>query len=190
MQSNATPPSSVDHSPLFKLPPELRDMIYDYAFSTKHCVTVTKQAGIPEPALLLTCKVVREEAIAVFYRERRLHPIVHGFDSTVILLWQTKRRHMVNDYNMVPTTPKVVHEGPRMWVNLIHSLELYHGRKLWIISKDRPSSGSSSNREESVFIAGLFKVVRTMRGRPWEEVRGVLDMLRLGLVKFHPTWRL
>jgi hypothetical protein len=187
MQSNATPPSSVEHSPLFKLPPELRDMIYEYTFNTATLARVTKEAGIPEPALLSTCKVIRKEAIAVFYHEMRLQFVIPSYDPTVLRLWDTKRMHLLNSYNLVPPGPISFHQGPRMWANLKLCFQLYHGRKLRTLLGASQPDGSNYIAEK-VFIKGLFEVVKNMRGQPWEAVRNVLNMLRPGLVRIYYEW--
>jgi hypothetical protein len=187
MENNLTPSSSVDQSPLFRLPPELRDMIYEYAFSTNTCARVTKEAGILEPALLSTCKVVRDEAIAVFYGQERLILVVRSYDPSVMLLWDFKRRYLARNYDLVPARPKILHQGAPMWVKLRLSLQLYHGRKLRALLYASPQ-GTPNYDEQKLFIGGLFEAVRAMRDRPWEEVRGVLDRLRPGLVGLDNRW--
>lgn len=70
MQDSSSTSSSIDHSPLFKLPRELRDNIYEYAVYSEDddgICTVTRRRGIPEPPLLFTCNIIREEAVEVFY---------------------------------------------------------------------------------------------------------------------------
>lgn len=70
MQDSSSTSSSIDHSPLFTLARELRDKIYEYAVNCGDddgICTVTRRRGIPEPPLLFTCKVIREEALEVFY---------------------------------------------------------------------------------------------------------------------------
>jgi hypothetical protein len=140
--------------------------------------------------LLLTCKIIREEAILVFYgAPNRFWLIVHGYDPAVLSLWDTKKKHLKREYNLVPAKYRIAHEGQRAWANLRLALQLHHGRKLrttFTVSR----SSTSTYREEIHFIGGLFKVSRAIRDRPWEEVRGVLDTLRLGLVSLDNEWEL
>lgn len=68
-ESQTQSPSSVAESPLFKLPPELRTMIYRFALIDDEEVVVTEAGGVPEPALLSVCKNVRSETYKVFYYE-------------------------------------------------------------------------------------------------------------------------
>jgi hypothetical protein len=97
METTPALPSSVKDSPLFKLPQELRDVIYESSYSTETYATVTKEAGIPEPGLLSTCKVIRQEAIAVFYGETRPNFIIESDDPAVLLLWDGKKKYLARE---------------------------------------------------------------------------------------------
>ena len=64
--NNAT--DSTTSSPFMKLPPELRDIIYEYALRLDDgIIQISSTTGIPEPPLLLTCKTIRREAISILY---------------------------------------------------------------------------------------------------------------------------
>jgi len=93
--------NSVAQSPLFRLPPELRNRIYEYAVyrSAEHgfCV-VTATSGIPEPALLLTCKLIRQEAIGIFYAENKFMADTPSFDSRAYLLIRRKIISLLEGY--------------------------------------------------------------------------------------------
>jgi hypothetical protein len=188
METTSTPlPSSVKDSPLFKLPRELHDVIYEFSYSADTHASVTKDAGIPEPGLLSTCKVIRNEAIAVFYGETRLNFIIDSDDPAVLLLWDGKKKYLAREYNLVPKAQWSTREGIRTWVNLKRCLQLWHSGTIqtW---PNASAPGTPNYSEEKRFTRGLFEAVRAMRDRPWDEVCGVLDMLRLGLEKFHPVW--
>jgi hypothetical protein len=187
MESTPTLPSSINHSPLFSLPQELRDMIYEYAFRIDTCASVTKEAGIPEPALLSTCKIVREEAIPIFYGQRRLNLVVHQFDPAVLLLWETRKQHLAREYKLMPTKQWFLIDGRRSWDHLMRCLHLYHSGTIPEPKIGLPNHPSRS--DEKNFVRGLYKVVRPMKGQPWSEVRSVLCMLRPGLVKLNRGWQ-
>lgn len=74
-------PPSVARCPLFKLPPELRDQIYDYAvrlepriscsdihsyYQSYSSITYHALYGARRPALFATCRTIRHEAQARF----------------------------------------------------------------------------------------------------------------------------
>lgn len=186
--ANATS-DSVASSRLFKLPPELRLRVYEYTLCSEDRVEITKDQGIPEPALLLTCKTIRDEAIMSFYNQNRFNLIVRSYDPAVSTLWGTKLRHLPGSYRQASKNSNNYHTGPRLWSNLKLSLRLRHSGKLLIKSRIK-LPGSTKYSDEKFFIAGLFRAVGTMRGEGWEEVDSVLEMLRPGLVKFNTEWSL
>lgn len=186
-QTTSMSPASVDRSPLFGLPRELRDMIYEYTFCSSTAIRITKQAGIPEPALLLTCKIIRDEAIASFYSPGRLILIMDSYDPAVMLLWDSKSLCLARDHNLRGVTPRYQRHGPRDWNNLKRSLQLHHDVVLRSRIEGR-APGSDRYTEEKAFIGALLDVAFRMRCQTWEVVEGVLDKLRLGLIKLHNEW--
>lgn len=186
MEIKPTSSSSVAHSPLFKLPPELRDIIYDYAFSRPALMAVTKEAVIPEPPLLFTCKTVRAEAIKPFYERPRFLLVVHSHDSAVMMLWLEKGRALMRAYKAYIAPQECWYSGPRSWSNLKRSLQLHSQNPE--MSLDAGVAGSPGWTDEAAFIQGLFQMTRAMKDQAWEKVEGILDMLRLGLVKFDWDW--
>lgn len=171
------------HSPLFELPRELRDYIYDYSFCSPRRPKITKDEGVPEPALLLTCKIVREEAASLFYGRKRLVLIIRSYDPASMLLWKLKKTYLTQAYGFELARSPFRHIGRRNWNNLKLMLRLHLAEKGGSLSSSPP--GSPKFSEEELFVTGLFQAVRKMRGWPWDEVEAVVDMLRPGLVKLH-----
>lgn len=180
--------SSVAHSILFKLPRELRDYIYEYVFSGTR-FHVTKHGGIPEPALLVTCKIIRDEAILTFYGDKkRLLLDIVSYDPAVLQLWCTKHRHLQRNHVIGPPMPSHRHIGTKNWNNLKRAIQLRHGKLINGFRRRPP--GSPRYTDEKFFIVGLFTVADEMENRPWEAVEAVLDMLRPGLNKLDQGWAL
>jgi hypothetical protein len=96
--TTSTATSSIADSPLFKLPPELRLRIYEYAVYSEDddgkC-KVTREHGIPEPPLLFTCKTVRGEAISSFYSVNNFHNIVELLHPATIVLTMRKKNSLL-----------------------------------------------------------------------------------------------
>jgi len=178
----------VAHSPLFKLPRELRDYIYDYSFCSPRRHRITKDGGIPEPALLLTCKLIREEAAVLFYGRNRLMLSITSDDPTTMLLWELKKLCLTRAYGFKLYSPHFRHTGRRNWNNLKLMLRLHLTENISSLSSSPPCSPTRS--QERLFVAGLFKAVRKMRGWPWDRVEAVFDMLRPGLVHIRNEWAL
>lgn len=193
-ESIATSPSSVARSPLFKLPRELRDYIYEYSFCSLYTprrsgecgIRVTKEGGIPEPALLLTCKAIRDEVVPLYYGKTRFHFIVHSFDPAVMLLWNAKKAHLRLNHNLSAPGQGLTRTGVRSWSNLKRTLQLVHsGHKLFVAVG--PRDGPNFNGQEE-FIQGMINVARSMDDKEWDLVEDTLQMLRHGLVALHPDW--
>jgi hypothetical protein len=72
---NETVPTQPEsHSRLLNLPPELRNRIYEYALRFDNGICeVNETVGIPESALLLTCKEIRREAIGILHSANKVH---------------------------------------------------------------------------------------------------------------------
>lgn len=79
-KATTQPPSSVAESPLFKLPPELRTMIYRHAIISNRALRITMSRGIPEAPLLSVNKLLRAETFGLFYRENKFNCIVRNYD--------------------------------------------------------------------------------------------------------------
>lgn len=67
----------------WKLPPELRIRIYEYALYQLGWCPVTNQHRIPKPAILLTCKLTRQGALGIFYAETNFRVHAQAFDCTL-----------------------------------------------------------------------------------------------------------
>jgi hypothetical protein len=193
-KSSTTSHPSVAHSPLFKLPRELRDYIYEYSFYSLYTpsgngdqsIKVTKDEGIPEPALLLTCKIIREEAIPLLYGQYRFVLVIESHDPAVMLLWNAKLVHLQRDYNLVAAVQGASRAGPRSWANLKRTLQLAHsGHHLCAAMGERGAYNWSAEEE---FLEGMFNVARSMYYEEWELVEDTLQMLRQGLVAMNRDW--
>lgn len=161
LESGAASLSSVAHSPLFKLPRELRDYnVYEYAFRTPpHQRTITKAGGIHEPVLLFTCKIVRQEAGLLFYGRQRLVLVIDSYDPAVMMLWRLTKEQFVRAFGLTSSSLRNYrHIGPRNWNNLKMMLRFHLAGK--IASLYRSVSGSPTCKDEGLFVAGLFKAVR------------------------------
>lgn len=105
--SSASSPS-VAHSSLFKLPRELRDYIYEYSFCSLYTtyregvrgIEMNKQGGIPEPALLFTSRILREEAATLFYGRRRFFIFIDSYDPAIMVLWKQKRQRLTQAHGL------------------------------------------------------------------------------------------
>jgi hypothetical protein len=109
---------SVAGSPLFKLPPELRNMIYRYAIVSNRTLRVTKSRGIPEAPLLSVNKLIRAETFGLFYADNKFKCIVRSYDPAPLKLVHRKlSRVSVKLLRHVCTELHV--SGTPNWENLV-----------------------------------------------------------------------
>lgn len=180
-------PSSVAASPLFKLSPELRNMIYRFVQGTGEQVLITKSAGIPEPALLSVNKIVRAEASGLFYDENDFVCEISYFDHATLLLAARK-------YHIDPASGRAqfglkrcfiqLHDHERNWSNLVAWLSDYYEEQC-------DGVGTIANYSaELLLIRALFNMASTARstGLPTADVLSLLSCMRPALVAHHSDW--
>jgi len=186
-------------SPLMKLPPELREIIYEYALRLDDgIIQISWTAGIPEPPLLLTCKTVRREAIAIFYTLNSIRLVVESLSPTVPLFAHKKQLAMLAQYQYSFSASQVMLLGLPRWPNLLAWLRLVHENSYSTVVFFRPSSPLDTNHQHShgvteqdqemTVLAGLFRMVHLMPLEPWHEIERTLAMLRYGLVRYDSEW--
>ncbi|KAK3710460.1 hypothetical protein LTR37_010303 [Vermiconidia calcicola] len=69
------------NSTLLGLPAELRTLIYEYSLVEQRSIRVTKQ--LKQPALLLTCRQVRTEALELWYRSNTFKTAIADCDASL-----------------------------------------------------------------------------------------------------------
>ena len=77
----------MDKSPLSRLSPELRNNIYERALFERRPVSISKNFWT-EPALLRTCKQIREEAELLFYSMNNFTCVTNVYDDHALCLAQ------------------------------------------------------------------------------------------------------
>lgn len=81
---------------LFDLPGELKNAIYRFALvETQHLDITTKSIPL-EPALLRTCRVIRQEARSIFYLENTFRILSHNGDMVPVLKF-CAQHHLIED---------------------------------------------------------------------------------------------
>lgn len=179
---------AISNCPLFKqLPGEIRNTIYAHALGQGDNIHVTKQAGIPEPALLSTCKAIRKEAIGMFYCQNKIYVKIQPFEVTAFMLWQTKRKLLFQIYGLEVAPPTYERTGRREWANLMTWMRLHHADRM-----AAPSARSAQQKHEDHTIKCMFDFAARMAkdGHPWANVvEGGLRGFRRELIKSHKDWK-
>lgn len=191
MQNTSSTSVSVTRSPLFKLPRELRDKIYEYAvYSGDDGICyITREDGIPEPSLLFTCKVVREEAVEVFYNVNSVRPKVISLHPAAVVLHARKLRSLMMkglrtkgtdaitfDYNSLEfRTLESLQGNLMLWLQYVHVGEIR-------ITPEFPKKKTTDSDAHLKIINSMFKIARGMGRSPWDYVKAILDDIWRGLI--------
>lgn len=176
-------PDGVTESPLFKLPPELRNTIYRFAIVTEDDLQITKTGGIPEPALLSVSKTVRSETFGLFYHENRFSCIVRYYDPASILLAVCRALDFVTSTGPggIDDFASDCYDEPN-WRNLVQWLHLCSQAGC------RGFARSDGDDTQEELLAGLFE---TVMENPDITTRGVdilLAAMRPVLVDLDKDW--
>ena len=176
-------PSSVAQSPLFKLSPELRNMIYRFAIVTEDHVKITKTRGIPEPALLSASKTVRSETFGIFYFENKFLAVVEEYDPATVLL--ASRRASVSDAALgligIRRFALPAHQDPN-WNNLVKWLHLCLQEGCFGLHF------FENHDAEAKLVAGLFGIVFEDPTMAAANLDILLKNIRPALVELDEDW--
>lgn len=184
-----TLPLPVGEFPFLRLPGELRNMVYKHALVTDGKVNITREHGIPEPALLSTCKKIRKEAIGIFYHDNTFQLTARSHHPAVNLMWTRKVRSLRRQGGSIPRFPSTQHVGKRNWHNLKGMLREMHAGNIrfsWMLEPH--TRGSTDRLEYSRFLPFLESMVEAMYYWSWQRAEGVIDTLRPCLIVLHTDW--
>lgn len=85
--------STMDTSPLGRLPGELRNDIWRHALVAPECIDVATKTKLDEPALLAVCKQIRKECIQIYYAENTFR-VTRGLPNQPAMVGPTCRSIM------------------------------------------------------------------------------------------------
>lgn len=179
-------------SPLFKLPAELRLQIYGYAqYSNDDGICeITQKGGIPEPALLFTCKAARHEGIAVFYTVNSIRLVAESYHPAVHNLFLRKVASISKSIAHVKWLDvEIGTSGRRNFQNLTLWLQYVHSGKSLKPCPEDPQAPAEVEAEPN-FVDSLFRIAAGMKDRPWADVERVVNGLRGGLIALNREWEL
>ncbi|KAK3714221.1 hypothetical protein LTR37_008023 [Vermiconidia calcicola] len=172
--------------PLFRLPAEIRNMIYKEVLVQKTGVYIAA-IGVPEPPLLRVSRLLRKETITIYYGCNIFHIPTTNYDSSVFLHWTTMRRRLRKEHKIRTQADGV---GGRMlphWGNLVLWLRGYYDGSIAWKSKF-PCDISRNESADIMVVGGMFHIVHQMKDKSWEKVLEVLEQQHMILVKIDARW--
>lgn len=178
----------VANSPLFKLSPELRNQIYEYAVynhtekgynKETNELRVSATNGVAEPATLVACKAVRSEAIGIFHGLlSSLSGVtleIESFHPAALVLWERKKTTLSRQYgfDLDSILTNVCHSGSIDRYNLDNWLECYHDGTAKIGFKlSDPSLDLDYSTEHLIYL--MFGIVDMGRDGQWDDVANLV----------------
>jgi hypothetical protein len=137
---------------------------------------------IPIPALLHTCRQIRGEAAAVWFKINRFLIYIWELDATLLHEWtefcsklRPAPRKRVYGSAHYPIMRIFSVRDQYKWANVVQWCQWVHEGKLEPPPRDKLSG------EEGRLVAGALGIAKNHRGRPWSECEESIACLRLVL---------
>ena len=180
-------------SKLLELPGELRNRIYRYTLlNNDEAVVEIDHNGIPEPALLLTCKKTRREGGEICYMENTFQLLVLNYDSRTVMRWASKMRVIRTNFETTLQPFSITTHGQPNWQNLRLWLQRYHSQRInWALTmfQSELDEMSSWTRVELRVIAAMFHMVEAAREVPWDRLALEIEEHHQILVEVDIQWK-
>jgi hypothetical protein len=151
---------------MFRIAPELRNRIFHDCLLTERTIIVDA-TGHEQPALLRTCRQIREEALKIFEANTFCLPII-------ALGYPAPRSHWIHNAGIRKFgTVFTKSTGRDIWENLIDWLRRYYEGTSHRWNCNEPL-------DTQVLIEHAFDIVDTMKSgkKDWEVVQNVLEIWR------------
>jgi hypothetical protein len=186
--------SSVAHSPLFRLSPEIRNRIYRLALfkDREHWhdswwTMVDKPSGIKEPALLSSNKIIRSEASGIFYYENQFHCYVDNFDLVSMWLLQSKFTMPLCDHPM--GVEIMIGDGSTPdWKKLVACLHMCHKGECAALTVQEEEEIYFTDLAATRLLEGLFAVAVNCPDMTSSMLQKVIDSMRHALGAHDRLW--
>lgn len=174
-------------SPLFaKIPPELRNRIYDFALYTDGYCVITQHGGVPEPALLATCQQIRKEGVGVYYAINETLVLIDSYDCSTVRLCQRKLCSIWEDYGIDIRRVDSILTGPPSWENLKRWAQIIHEDEDVDVCGMPQISAVDAPHLKMVY--GILHTAHASKATSWSEVEHILEALRFGLIAYDDRW--
>lgn len=176
----------MSESVIFKLPAEVRNMIYrEVVTSPTDGTRVDIDHGIPEPGLLLTCKRIRQESLPLYYTINNFRLWDTKYNSTPYIYIRLKSIALGRQYRLALTARNMLARHPN-WSNLIIWLQRYHqGSVNWKFVLRKADAYRSVAH---AVVCTMFATVRLMKNRPWSVVAELMEAHHQVLLGLDPRW--
>lgn len=158
-----------------RLPAELRNRIYDYALIERKQPIVVRVATTRPPALLSTCKTIRNEAIKIWATRNFFMFKTINHNASFFAKWQ---KHFLKYYTNSPGTNIMAEwDGVVNWYNVVECCEI-----LFRAGVEYQPLALQTKNQAKIWVAALYLVHDGVKyGKTWNEVKFSLELLYIAL---------
>lgn len=174
---------------LFKLPGEIRNMIYRLVLLKESAIVVTPTGYDRSGGLLVTCKDLRAESICIYYAENDFTHIVEKFNSEPLMRFCSGVQAIEGPSICCNITFRRYWSRPLHWRNLMAWLEAYHSQKICLGFHSPQHLSTTGRTEMRAYLVGtMFETALKMRQQPWAFVKDILEVHRPSLALIDSRW--
>lgn len=171
---------AVAESPFFKLPPEIRTIIYRYSLVQARPAKITKRSGIPEPGLL--SKIIRFEAASIFYLENTHETNISNSEPAMYVVLHRKLT-AIHGSRKWTVRHRPYGKNIRNWPNLRKWLILHRKHKAIEVFRTFRSP------PEAAITKSMFDMAKLTRSESSDaKFEKLVDSMRPSLVAMNAEW--
>ena len=165
-------------APLFKLPAELRNSIYELVLRNRYKIHVEK--GLSLPPLLATCSKIRDEASSIWYRDNKFIAGVKNCNATTLNAFSEHACTVgQRDYFQIG----IALMGSPNWKNLVQWCEA-----IWKDDNARRMEWTEELTEHEDIVCRAHDIAMGYQGEDWEACLRALKRLRSQAVDEYEVW--
>ena len=167
---------------LLGLPAELRNQVYRLALCETGKIAIS-QNNFQQPALLRTCRQIREEASSIYSGENQITVLVHNLNASVALSWCQHSGRYASEWCKKIAVNLGHFSSTRNWGNLMR----------WVKhSTDRRVFGLDQGEKRTPWwnvAAGAFAIAQRLHDAhmEWAEIEKVLEIYKVS-TKYTVEW--
>ncbi len=150
-------------------------MILRYCLHSRNKIDIN--LSLEQPALLRTFKLIREEALPIWYKENRFSIKIYDYDSSLLEKFKAHENSV-----HVSTNLRIYVRGPPHWQNLVKWCRAVY------TTKGLSFSTPPSTTHTASVISAAHELTRQNRQRTWEDCEKALGALRMALLKYDVNW--
>ena len=154
---------------LLTIPAELRNTIYEHVLLRKQRIDLNETSK--PPGLLATCRQIRKETIAIYFKGNDFVFKVHEYDGAdASHAFKLVRKYRPNDSKAICI--ELCENCTNVHICKLHKwLKAYHAEsKMPFLRQDK----CAEETDAQTLARRTFGVVQAMRSKPWEDVEEVL----------------